>query len=615
MIKTAVILAAGLGSRLRHWTIDTPKGLLVIDGSSLVEHSIRKLFAAGIDQIVIGTGHRGEAYERLAEQYPNITCVKNAQYETTGSMYTLYTVKDYLSDDFLLLESDLLYEQRALSALLEHNMPDVLLASQLTCSNDEVFVEADSNDCLVNLSKSREELGIVHAEMVGITKLSYRTFQAMCKYAEEVFTTNGKLDYEYALAGVAKSTSVYVHSMHNLAWCEIDNETHLDRAIQEVYPIVKARDMVSHPVKRNILLNPGPATTTDSVKFSQVVPDICPRESEFGEVLQWIATELTKFVANPNEYNTVLFGGSGTAAIEAILSSVVGQDALFIINNGAYGKRMCEIAQAYGLKYIEYQSSPFEPLDITAIEDAVLESPHKISHLAVVHNETTTGLLNDVKSLGDMCNRRNIHMIVDAMSSFAAVPIDMKAMNITYLAASSNKNLQGMPGIGFVVAHTERLEASRNIPPRNFYLHLYSQHKFFLETHQMRFTPPVQTIYAIQQAILETKFETIEQRYHRYCQLWDTLIAGITRLGLTHFVREENHSKIITSIVEPACDNYDFQEMHDYFYKHGFTIYPGKLDGFNTFRIANIGDLSSSDIDAFLRVLERYLMDIGYINP
>jgi aspartate aminotransferase-like enzyme len=190
-------------------------------------------------------------------------------------------------------------------------------------------------------------------------------------------------------------------------------------------------------VKRTILLNPGPATTTDSVKFSQVVPDICPRETEFGHLIEYISTELTRLVSDPEHYTTVLFGGSGTAAVESMINSVSDKDVVLIVNNGMYGKRMSEIAEVYGLNYLEFKSPSDDAIDLDALERVIQTSDRTISHLAVVHHETTTGLLNDMKAIGELCKRHRIDLLVDAMSSYAAIPIQMNEMNICYLASSS----------------------------------------------------------------------------------------------------------------------------------------------------------------------------------
>lgn len=195
--------------------------------------------------------------------------------------------------------------------------------------------------------------------------------------------------------------------------------------------------------------------------------------------------------------------------------------------------------------------------------------------------------------------------MVDAMSSYAAIPIDMTKQNISYLAASSNKNIQGMAGVGFVIARKTSLEKLKYIKPRTFYLSLYEQYKNFEKTHQMRFTPPVQTLYALKQAIIEAKEEGIENRYARYSKSWKTLTNALKEMNLKYLVDDKNHSKIITSIFIP--DGIDFETMHNYFYERSFTIYPGKVEAFNTFRIANIGDIDSRDIENFLTLMSHFI--------
>ncbi|EKQ51183.1 MULTISPECIES: 2-aminoethylphosphonate aminotransferase [unclassified Clostridium] len=371
-------------------------------------------------------------------------------------------------------------------------------------------------------------------------------------------------------------------------------------------------------IKRNILLNPGPATTSDTVKLAQVVPDICPREKEFGDVMEFVSKELTNFVGTNDEYTTVLFGGSGTAAVEAILSSVVDNRTILIINNGAYGKRMCEIAEAYNLNYIEFKSSPIEGIDLNELEkvlkahnfDNAKSGNDYISHLAVIHHETTTGILNDIKVIGEICKKYDIEMIVDAMSSFAGMPISMNEMNIKYLASSSNKCIQGMAGISFVIANKESLENTKAIKPRNLYLNIYKQYLYFKDNYQMRFTPPVQVLYALKQAIIEAKEETIEKRYERYKACCKILWDGLNKLKLKKLVDEQNSSMLLTSIIEPEIANYSFDDLHDYLYNKGFTIYPGKIASQTTFRIANIGQIYPENMVKFIEILEEYFAEI-----
>lgn len=372
-------------------------------------------------------------------------------------------------------------------------------------------------------------------------------------------------------------------------------------------------------IKRNILLNPGPATTSDTVKYAQVVPDICPREKEFGDVMEFVSRELTNFVGSNDKYTTVLFGGSGTASVEAILSSVVNDGTVLIINNGAYGKRICEMSEVYNLNYIEFKSSPIEEVNLNELEDIIIthnsectgEDKSPISHIAVIHHETTTGILNDINLIGKICEKYKIDMIVDAMSSFAGIPINMEEMNIKYLASSSNKCIQGMAGISFVIANIESLEKTKDIKPRNLYLNLYKQYIYFKDNYQMRFTPPVQVLYALKQAIIEAKEESIERRYERYKECCKILWDGLDKLKLKKLVNEKASSMILTSIIEPEVEGYSFDDLHDYLYNKGFTIYPGKVSSENTFRIANIGQIYPENMSKFIEILEEYFIGIA----
>jgi len=363
-------------------------------------------------------------------------------------------------------------------------------------------------------------------------------------------------------------------------------------------------------IRREVLLNPGPATTTDSVKYAQVCPDICPREKEFGEIMEWICDELSLMAGKPGRVETVLFGGSGTAADEAMISSCVPDDGkLLIIDNGAYGERFAKIASVYKLNFEVYKSSGFAPLDCEAIKTKLVDG--KFTHFAIVYHETTTGLLNPAPELCRFCHEHGITTIIDAVSAFAAIPIDMDRDCFDFMASTSNKNIQGMAGVGFVFCRKEALEKTAAYPMRNYYLNLWDQFSHFKKTKQTRFTPPVQSLYALRQAIIETKLEGIENRYTRYASCWEELVKSVQKLGLAMLVPESIQSKLITAIMEPSSPHYSFDALHDLARTKGFTIYPGKLSNANTFRIANIGDIQVKEMIAFTDLLETYMRSIG----
>jgi 2-aminoethylphosphonate-pyruvate transaminase len=230
MITTAVILAAGLGSRLRPYTDHYPKGFIPVHGQPIVIQSIEKLRKVGMTRIIIGTGYMKAHYERLQLQYPEIECVENLEYDSTGSMATLVCCRELIGDEnVLLLESDLVYPQYALEAVLQDVHSTVMLASGETGSGDEVYIEYDTHHILKKLSKNPDDLMQVSAELVGINKISNLVFQEMVQVFYDA--KNPTLDYEGTMAMVsAQSGSVYVHKIDDLVWCEVDTEAHLKRA-------------------------------------------------------------------------------------------------------------------------------------------------------------------------------------------------------------------------------------------------------------------------------------------------------------------------------------------------------------------------------------------------
>ena len=365
------------------------------------------------------------------------------------------------------------------------------------------------------------------------------------------------------------------------------------------------------PVKRNILLNPGPATTTDSVKYAQIVPDICPREREFGEIMRQIRKDLVKIVKGDESYTSILFAGSGTAMMDACISSVVSPNKkIAIINNGAYGKRMVRIAEAYQIPYVELYFKWGEMPDLQKITES-LEKDKNIACLSMVHHETTTGMLNPIKDIGNIVKKNNSVFIVDTISSFAGVPIDIKDCKIDFMMSTSNKCIQGMAGLSFVICRRQELEKMKDYPKKSFYLNLYQQYDYFEKKGEMRFTPPVQVTYALRQAIKEYFKEGGENRYKRYTQNWKTLRKGLQEIGFKFLLTEGDESHILITILEPEDLNYNFDKMHDLLYEKGFTIYPGKIGKKGTFRLANMGAIDYKDIEGFLVALKDTLRQMG----
>lgn len=365
--------------------------------------------------------------------------------------------------------------------------------------------------------------------------------------------------------------------------------------------------------RRNILLTPGPATTSLRVKQAQVVADICPREIEFGRLQESIGRRLVEVVQGEETHTAVLFAGSGTCAVEACISSVVPTDGkILVLVNGAYGQRILEMCRIHlrPNQVVVYETAYDEVPDLEKVS-GLLAADRAITHLAVVHHETTTGLLNPLDLLSEISGTFGVKLIVDAMSSYAGIPLNLQKTPCDFLISSSNKCLQGMPGVSFVIGRNALLLPPPDYRPRSLYLDLYAQHQGFQRSLQMRFTPPVQVLYALEAALDEFFEESQEGRYARYCRCWQALVRGMGELGFALAVPNLPQSKLLTTFLEPDHPQFSFEAMHDALLAAGFTIYPGKVGQIECFRLANIGQIDVADIAAFLQEVRRYLTANG----
>jgi 2-aminoethylphosphonate aminotransferase len=362
-------------------------------------------------------------------------------------------------------------------------------------------------------------------------------------------------------------------------------------------------------VNRKILLNPGPATTSDTVKNAMVVEDICPRETDFGALIESIKNDLVKVVHGEGDYVSALFTASGTGGLEAAITSAVPEGKkLLVVENGAYGTRMVKLAETFGIEVVRYELKYGDYPDVKVIESMLVNDPD-ISHLAVVHHETTTGMLNPIQEICDLAHRNDTEIIVDCMSSYAGIPIDLREWKAEYMVSSSNKCIQGMAGLVFVIFKSSLLPKLKE-QKRSFYFNIYNQYVGFEKTGQMQFTPPVQVCYALRQAMDEYFEEGEQGRWTRYKENWEILVNGLQDMGFTFLLPYDQQSKILLAITEPKNSGYDFDKMHDYLYERGFTIYPGKGAKTATFRLSILGDLYADDIKAFLKELKIYMLTI-----
>jgi 2-aminoethylphosphonate-pyruvate transaminase len=351
-----------------------------------------------------------------------------------------------------------------------------------------------------------------------------------------------------------------------------------------------------------LLLNPGPVTLTERVRRSLTQTDLCHRESEFFD-LQDEARQrlLAAYALDPNEWSAVLITASGTGAVECMLGSLVpGSGRVLVVENGVYGERLAQICAHYHIAHDRSAVSWLSPIDLVAIRSC-LEAAHgagaPFTHMAVVHHETTTGRLNDLRGLGDLCQSYRVSLLVDGVSSFGAEAIDFADSSLCAVAATANKCLHGVPGVSFVVARRSALQSATR---RSYYLDL-GRLWHLQDRRDTPFTPAVHATYALVEALREFAEQGGRvARYRHYAMLAEQVRSGLAALGLESVLAPAQSSVVLRAYRLPSGLGY--AALHDGLKSEGFVIYAGQGELSGTlFRISTMGDLTSDDMARFLR--------------
>lgn len=360
------------------------------------------------------------------------------------------------------------------------------------------------------------------------------------------------------------------------------------------------------------LFTPGPLTTSATVKEA-MLSDLGSRDVAFVRAVGEIRSGLLELagVSKEEGWESVLMQGSGTFSVESVLSSSIPKEgALLVARNGAYGERIATIARCHGIPVHEVICGEGEPVEPAAVE-AALDAHPEVTHLAIVHCETTSGVLNPVEAVGALAAARGVTYFVDSMSAFGAVPIDLEACHVDFLVSSANKCIEGVPGFGFALCRRAALDDCEG-RARSLSLDLFAQWKGLDTNGQFRFTPPTHALLAFHRALFELEEEGgVSGRQARYQTNHARILSGIQALGLEAYVPEEHQCWIITSIRYPESEGFSFDVLYERLNERGFVIYPGKVTDADCFRIGNIGRLFPEDMDALLTALGGVLAEMG----
>ena len=370
------------------------------------------------------------------------------------------------------------------------------------------------------------------------------------------------------------------------------------------------------PSKDKLLFTPGPLTTSLSVKQA-MLHDAGSWHWEFNDLVARVRERLLALagVTREDGWEVVPLQGSGTFGVEAVFQTCVPPDGkVAVLTNGAYGERIVQMLQHARIAHAVLRAPEDAPVDPAALE-ALLERDEAVTHVAVVHCETTTGILNPIEAVGRIARKHGKLHVVDAMSSFGAIPIAFEACGVDYLISSANKCVEGVPGFSFVFCRRRDLLACEGWA-RSLSLDLLGQLKGFEKNGQFRYTPPTHALLAFAQALDEMESEGgVEGRGARYRLNHETLLAGMRELGFRALLPASVQSHIITAFHTPTDPRFSFEGFYRRLSDRGFIIYPGKLTRVDTFRIGNIGHVFPSDLERLAHAIRESLLDMGCAVP
>ena len=365
-----------------------------------------------------------------------------------------------------------------------------------------------------------------------------------------------------------------------------------------------------------LLFTPGPLTTSQAVK-QKMLTDLGSRDKAFILAIREVREKLLALagLSQQDGYEAILMQGSGTFGIESVVGSTVPRDGkLLVVINGAYGRRIAHMAEVLGIAVVRLEYDENHTPDSADVEKTLL-SDTDITNVFIVHCETTTGILNPIDDVGKIVRRMGKTYCVDAMSSFGAIPIDLKAACIDFLVSSANKCIEGVPGFSFILANRASLKQTAGFA-RSLSFDLLAQWQGLESNGQFRFTPPTHTILAFHEAIKELEAEGgVSGRGARYQANNQRLIDGMMSMGFEPYLDAGLQGYIITSFYYPEDANFNFEQFYNTLSDKGFVIYPGKLTQADCFRIGNIGKIFEQDIQGLLQAIQDTLAEMQVTMP
>ena len=363
------------------------------------------------------------------------------------------------------------------------------------------------------------------------------------------------------------------------------------------------------PTAAPILLTPGPLTTSNRTRQAMMT-DWGSWDDRFNQLTASVCRQLLAILNGADSHHCVPLQGSGTFAVEAAIGTLVPRKGkVLVLINGAYGKRLAKICEVLGREFSTFETAEDEPTTAADV-DRLLHADSAITHVALIHCETSTGILNPLPQIAEVVKRHGKRLIIDAMSSFGALPIDAREIPFDALIAASGKCLEGVPGMGFVFAEKHALAAAQG-NCHSLAMDLFDQHSYMTKTGQWRFTPPTHVVAALHEALLQYAEEGgLPARHQRYANNCQALLDGMAELGVRSFLPAAIQAPIIATFHAPDDPRYQFKAFYERVKAKGFILYPGKLTQVETFRVGCIGHVNAADMRAAVKAIAEVLQEM-----
>ena len=603
-MKRAIVLADERSPRVVNGSGHV-KALAKIGGLPLIIRNIRTLHAAGIEEVVVVTGYQSQLIRNALDSYHlgiPVTVVHNKNWHL-GNAHSVIAAAGWIEEQTILVPSDHLYPPSLVRRIFTAPafVDSVVLA--VDRRKDEIF---DIEDCIkIKMTGDKvTEMGINLENPDGVTsgivRISSYLVETLRRLLQDV-----EISLLDALRAMARRGRVRTLDVENVRWISISSPQ--ARRYAELLLQLHGDTLeTSYDGEHAVLLNPGPVTTSPRVKAAVGARDMCHREPIFSNLLDAVQRKLRKVFGATDNHDVMVVTASGTGGMESAINTFIPHGKTFLVlRNGAFGERLSEIAQTHGINIEEVALSWGAPFPMDKIE-AMLDSRDDIAAVGMIHHETSIGVLNPVREIGSMTRKRNITLIVDAVSSLGAEEISVSKDNIDVCVTSTNKCLHGFSGLASVCVRKDVWKTIENDHPRSYYLDLRRYKKFMDTRMQTPFTPAVNTMMSLNAALEELLEMGIAGRLNHYKRLNARVRHGLLSLGMELLVDEDRSSHSLTIVKVP--DGMNYHDIYLGLKERGFIVYEskGELAG-KYFQVANMGTLEEIHIDEFLSALGQVL--------